>query len=291
MKIAYHIGAHCTDDHKLLDSLLRDQKKLADQGIIVPRPWRYRPILRETLIALSGAEATEEVQDVVLSSAMDADDAKRLFFAFDNFISVPKRAIGEDRLYPNAGEKASWLRRVFPDHEVEFFMGIRNPATFYPAMLERIEDLTPEHVLEDCDPARQRWSDVIRRMREESPDTPITVWCNEDTPLIWTDILRAMTGASPDFEFSGANDLVNELMSDDGVTRMADYLKSHPPANESQRRRIIAAFLEKFGLEDELEEELDLPGWTNDYVEMLTAAYEDDMFEVAEIPGVTLIAP
>jgi len=291
MKIIYHVGAHSTDDDKLLQSLLKDQKALSERGVIVPRPWRYRPIMRETLVALGGAEATQEIQDVVLEAAMNVEEADRLVMVHENFISVPSRVVRDDQFYSNAGEKAQWLRRVFPHNEVELFMAMRNPATFFPAMAARIDDLTPQDILADCDPGRQRWSDVFRRIRAASPDTPLTVWCNEDTPLIWADILRAMTGMDKNFTFKGQYDLVNTLMSEDGTARMAAYMESHPPANDTQRRRILAAFLEKFGIEDALEEEIEMPGWTDDYVEMLTAAYEEDMYEVSSIEGVTLIAP
>jgi len=291
MQIIYHIGAHSTDDDQLLQSLLKSQGALSKQGVIVPRPWRYRAVMRDTLIALSGSAASDDVQDVVLSSVMDADDAERLIMVHENFISIPQRVVSEDLLYPNAAEKTQWLRRVFPEHPVQFFMAMRNPATFFPALAARIDDVTTLDILETCDPARQRWSDVFARIREANPDVPLTVWCNEDTPLIWSEILQAMTGVDDEFVFSGAHDLINTLLTEDGQRRMAAYLESHPPANVSQRRRILAAFLEKFGIEDELEEELDLPGWTDEYVEMLTAAYEEDMYAVAQIPGVTLIAP
>jgi hypothetical protein len=58
-----------------------------------------------------------------------------------------------------------------------------------------------------------------------------------------------------------------------------------------QRRRIVGAFLDRYALDDEIEEELDLPGWTPDLVEDMSATYEDDMAEITRIPGVTLLTP
>lgn len=75
------------------------------------------------------------------------------------------------------------------------------------------------------------------------------------------------------------------------MVRLEAYLKTHQPKNPQQRRRIVAAFLDKFGLEDELEEELDLPGWTDELVDKLTELYEQDMFTIAQIPGVRLLTP
>ena len=80
-------------------------------------------------------------------------------------------------------------------------------------------------------------------------------------------------------------------MSPEGLARFDAYLASHPGLTEVQKRRVIAAFLDKFALEDELEEELDLPGWTEDLVEALTEAYDEDVFQIERIPGVTLVTP
>ena len=79
-------------------------------------------------------------------------------------------------------------------------------------------------------------------------------------------------------------------MSKEGMQRFAAYLKSHPDMTEIQKRRVISAFLDKFALE-EIEEELDLAGWTEDLMDDMTDVYDEDMLEVQRIPGITLIAP
>jgi hypothetical protein len=60
---------------------------------------------------------------------------------------------------------------------------------------------------------------------------------------------------------------------------------------EMQKRRVIAAFLDKFALDDEIEEELNAPGWTEADIDTMTDLYEEDMHHVARMPGVTFIAP
>jgi hypothetical protein len=34
------------------------------------------------------------------------------------------------------------------------------------------------------------WSEMLRRLTMTHPDCPVTVWCNEDTPLIWGELLQ-----------------------------------------------------------------------------------------------------
>ena len=80
-------------------------------------------------------------------------------------------------------------------------------------------------------------------------------------------------------------------MSKEGMQRFAAYLKSHPDMTEIQKRRVISAFLDKFALEEEIEDELDLAGWTKDLMDDMTDGYDEDILEFQRIPGVTLIAP
>jgi hypothetical protein len=68
-------------------------------------------------------------------------------------------------------------------------------------------------------------------------------------------------------------------------------MHTHPDMSEIQKRRVIVAFLDKFALEDEIEEELDMPGWTDDLVQELTDLYDRDIETVRRIAGVTMIAP
>ena len=57
------------------------------------------------------------------------------------------------------------------------------------------------------------------------------------------------------------------------------------------RRKIIGAFLDKYAIEDEINEVLDLPGWTPDPVDQMTDAYEHDLDVIEAMPGVRLLIP
>ena len=67
--------------------------------------------------------------------------------------------------------------------------------------------------------------------------------------------------------------------------------RSHPPKTQRQLGRIITAFLDKFAIEDAIEDELDIPGWTQQTVDEMTKRYEQDLYEIGRIPGVNFIAP
>ncbi|MEL7026547.1 MAG: hypothetical protein AAGO57_04855, partial [Pseudomonadota bacterium] len=176
---------------------------------------------------------------------------------------------------------------------VEFCLGIRDPGAFIPAIYNLMGDGRPDFAdfLDGSDPRQFRWSDYIARLQASVPDCPITVWCNEDTPLIWGEIMREVAGLTADAELEGELDLVMKLIHRRGRTRLRSLLEKRPPETEAGRRRAIAAYLEKYFVEDKIEDEVDIPGWTEDLMDELSELYDDDVTEIARMPGVQLIQP
>lgn len=291
MQVILHAGAHCTDDDRLLKCLLKNKDAFRKEGIGVPGPSRYRRLLRDTLNALNKAAPEPDAREVVLDAILEEDDIDRLILSNDNFFGVPKLAYAGGRLYPQAEQKLQALGKLFPDDDIELYFAIRDPATFLPALFAQtpFDDFTA--FLGGADPRVTRWSELVARMRDALPGLTLTLWCNEDTPLIWAEIVREVAGLLPNAPIEGGFDLLSEIMSKEGMMRFRAYLKSHEGMTEIQTRRVIAAFLDKFGLEDALEEEIDLPGWTDDLVASLTEAYEEDVYTIQRMPGVQLITP
>ncbi len=289
MRIVYHLGAHCTDDERLLRCLLKNRQVLAEQGTIVPGPARYRALLRDTAIALKGQAASHDTQDLVLEQIMDEDNAERLILSWENFLSFPQWVL-TDRLYPAAAERSRAFTQIFPEAEAEFFMAIRNPATFLPDLFAKQRDKTYEAFMGGTVPGDHHWSDVIADVVAENPGVPFTVWCDEDTPLIWPEVLAAVSGHQEGTVLEDSDELLASIMSSDGMARMTTYLAGHQPQSVVQRRRIVAAFLDKFALPEKVETEVALPGWTETTIADLTAAYQTDIARINEMPGVTFLS-
>ncbi len=289
MRIAFHMGAHCTDEDRLLKTLLKNKGILAEQGVIVPGPSRFRSVIADVIAKLRGGRASRETQDILLEAFTDVDEAERLVLSFENFLGASRRALENGSLYHLAADKAMRLRNLFPDDPVEFFIGIRDLATFIPALFERDGDGDFRAFMQGVDPLSLHWADVIESIREALPDCPITVWCNEDTPLLWPQIVHEVAGVDAQLRLKGGFDVLGEIMAKEGIQRLRAYLGEHPPQTEIQRRRILAAFLDKYALEEAVEEELDLPGWTPELIEELSAGYDDDVLDIARLPGVTML--
>jgi hypothetical protein len=293
MQVAFHLGAHCTDEDRLLKSLLANKNALAAEGISVPGPGRYRQMLQDSARTLKGAPADTETQEKFRDEILHDRGARRVVLCDENFMCVHARIFENGMLYEKSSYKTQWLRNLFPEDEVEFHIGIRNPASFIPAAFhhpdQRYESF--RDFMSGTDIMDLRWSDVILTIRENNPGCPLTVWCNEDTPLLWSQLLRELSGHDPQTRLNDDFGILNTIMKPIGLRRMNKYLEEHPPETEPQRVRIIAAFLEKFGITDEIEEELDAPGWTEELVNEMTEIYEEDLFEIERMSGVTFLLP
>ncbi|WP_127903322.1 hypothetical protein [Solirhodobacter olei] len=291
MNIVYHLGLHCTDEHRLETCLRQNAPALAAQGIVIPDPKVCGPILRNVVNAMQGAPSSPQTEETILDAVMIQDEAARLVFSNEAFLCVRAHVLGRGRLYPNAGGKVSALANLLPSCAAEMAFAIRNPATFLPALYQSGRWESFEAFLSGADPLALSWAEMVGRIRAERPDVPLTVWCDEDTPLIWPEVLRAVAGAAPGTALAGEGARLAGLMSPEGAARLADYLAARPAMPPAQRHRAVAAFLDKYALEGALEMELDLPGWTGALIEDLSRRYDADVEEIAAMEGVRLITP
>ncbi|HBV53708.1 MAG TPA: hypothetical protein DEF12_01595 [Rhodobacteraceae bacterium] len=296
MQIALHAGVHETDEGRLIKCLSRNAKAFAARGISIPSQTNYRFLLRDAVASIvNGGTPSQQARSVLLDEILGAEtqmvEPDRLLLSNVNFFSNMGAALKDGMLYRAAEARLDAFQQLFPQDEIELYIGIRNPATFLPAIQTASKFESAEEMLQGADPHAVRWSDLVTRLREACPTVAITVWCNEDTPLIWGSLLREIAGVEPNIKIVGAFDLLGEIMSPEGMKRFRAYLKEHPVMTEMQKRRVISAFLDKFAKEDEIEDEIDTPGWTDRMLTELTELYEEDLYRLQRIPGVTFFSP
>lgn len=291
MQIVYHIGANCTDQDRLLKSVLKNAETFAEQGVKIPGPGKYRSLIRETIQSLNGNSPAEDTREILLDAILDDEQCNRLVMSHSQFICVHRRVFEGGVFFSLAEDKLQGFASLFPDDEIEIFLAMRDPASFLPAVFSEspLDDF--DEFMRGYDPHDMRWSDLIARIRTTLPHAKLTVWCNEDTPLIWAQLIRELAGVDPLTKITGGFDLLSAIMSAEGMKAFVTYLKANPPQTEKQKRRIIAAFLEKYALEGEIEDEVDIPGWTAETLTQLSANYDDDIARIEQMEGVTFIAP
>ena len=291
MIISMHIGAHATNGALLLRSLLKNASVLAEQGVCVPSPSRYRDILPAAMKKVRGERASLESQEMIIDELVDREGYNRIVLSYEDLICLPPLVFEKGQFYGKANFKLPWLRNVFADHRMEFFIGIRNPATFIPETFAMCgprtsyADFIGNMALGDI-----RWANLAMRMHEACPDARLTFYVFEDTPILWPHLMRQITGVDARIPLEGDLDVVAGVMQREGMKRLRTYLHTHQPQTEQQRQRILSAFLDKYVDPDALEAEIELPGWTEDIVDGLTELYEDDLEKLATVPGVNLIS-
>ncbi|WP_425090180.1 hypothetical protein [Tropicimonas sp. S265A] len=291
MEIAFHVGAHNTEADLLLNCLRHNAGYLAREGTIVPAGEAYRPVIGDAVRKLRGESADPDEEEAILELILKGMNGRRLVMSSENFICVPQRVFDEGALYAKIAHKSVWLRNVFPSQQVSFFMAVRNPAAFVPALFLRRKQGSFEEYLGSIALEKVCWSDTVAALAEAVPDCQITVWCTEDSPLIWPEVMAAVAGVDSTTQLERSDVHLRSIMKPEGLARLHEYLQARPDLATAQRRWATIAFLDKYSSEDAMEESFDLPDWTQDRIEVLTEAYETDMEKLAELPGVTFLQP
>jgi hypothetical protein len=85
---------------------------------------------------------------------------------------------------------------------------------------------------------------VVARIIETNPGCPLIVWCNEDTPLIWGDVMRALAGLPDDIALGGEFDMLEHVMTREGMAELRAHLDAQPHMLPADRREKILDLLE-----------------------------------------------
>mgnify|MGYP003670590229 CR=1 FL=1 len=191
-------------------------------------------------------------------------------------------------LVPGMGNPliADLLGKVTADRLVlsyEGFLGVYakvlSGASIYEGAGQRaqmLRDLFPGHTVEFF-------------LRAACPDVPLTIWCNEDLPLIWPDVLRIISGVEA--EMTGEDAILRQIMTPGGFTRLKGYLRDNPAKGLPTWRKVVTAFLGKYADEAAVAPDIDLPGWTDETIAGLSDLYEADIARLKAMGDVTFIAP
>lgn len=291
MDIAIHLGAHLTDDGRLRSCLGKNRATLALEGIDVPEAASFRTDMLEAIKTHSTGQLSPDAGAVLLDSIVADDTVERVVLSTTRFLSPLPSAVRRAQFCSMAEARVAGLRALFADHNVSFYMAIRNPASFLPALVEAVNEQQAAVILGDLEPTNLRWSDLVRTIRTQFPEAPVTVWCDEDTPFIWEDVLQIVSGHKDATSLTNIYDWFDNVMVDGGAAKLAAYMDNAPPMDRSQRQRVIAAFLDKFCDESKIDVDVSAIGWTEDMVDLLSELYDNDVDTLATMDGVTLLQP
>ena len=291
MEIAFHIGANCTDEERLLKSVLRNAAALLADGIVVPGPSKYRRLLRETIQGLDGAPPKPGTRDILLDAIVEEDDVDRVVMSNDNFIAIPRRIFDDGVFYPQTETKVRTLARLFPKDDLSLFIGLRHPASFLQEVARSAEAPRLRDFLGTLSPLELRWSGIIRRIRNVAPQAQIHVWCNEDTPIIWEDLIRLFSGAFPQTPLAGGLDIAAHVLTPEGFAALQADLSARPNIDRVARHEAIAAAVETHAKPGAMEDEIIYPEIGARLIDAMTELYDEDIALIDDMEGVNLILP
>lgn len=291
MQIAFHMGVHGTDRDRLLKTLLNNRAALRAVGTEVVTPARHRGLFEEALASLNGGPATPEMEQIMLDAMLEEEDPRRVVMSTPTFMGAPGRAVGRGGLYPQMGLRAAALARLFPSARTEFFVALRNPATLLAEVLPQFAGGGYLDLMQGNEPHHLRWRDPIRQLVRAAQGRRVVLWCNEDVPLIWPELIRLIGGLPEGVPLAGNLPYMHDLLGGDGMERLREAMSGRDQTNVAQRRAVYGTVLEAHALPEVVEQEVDLPGWTQETVDRVGADYRADLAEIAVLPGVEFILP
>ncbi|EEX10086.1 conserved hypothetical protein [Ruegeria lacuscaerulensis ITI-1157] len=289
MQVAIHSGAAFTDEGGLLKSLQENGQTLRDHGVALYGPRRYRQAIRAPLQALEAGATPAASIESLRKAFPDGPGLHRTILSSPDFLGEISSAIRDGQFYPSAGQRIAFLDQAFSGHQLELFLGLRNPGSFIPKVLAALPEEERQEILKTTDLSCLSWLSVIEDIRDLAPQVSITVWANEDTPLIWGDIIRNLSALPEETPLKAEFDLLSSLVSPAGQREIRAIAEQDPPRDPATLKDRLAAVFEAHAVHEEIEEELDLPGWSDDIIDAFTVLYSQDLARLRSMPDVRVL--
>lgn len=295
MEITFHLGVHATDDGALQSVLRQNAPLLARQGIAVPGSDSYHGLLRLSARGFAGQAPPDRAERSALLAALalrapGQPVAEKLVLSFESYLGFAQDAVAPPDFYPAARTRARVLGQIFAGQKLHLAMALRNPATLLPVLSQRrvARELAPLDLAPEAVPL---WSGLVQALQGALPQARLTLWCDEDAPVIWHRILREIAGCDEATDLEGALAWPARWLTatPDGAQRLQAWFETHRPARDESRAQALRDWLAReAGLHSV---EAGLPGWSAADIDAVSATYDEDCAKIAQMPGVNFLLP
>lgn len=291
MQVVIHAGVAFTDERQLTDLHLANRTTLNAQNTSFLAFRAYKRHFRAALQALEPGAQTDAIREDFLKRLPQDGSAQRVILSTRHYIGEDNTLIMDGQFYPLAGQRIAYLSDVFEGMRLSLYLALRNPGSFIPRVLMNQPEAERLRILEDTDLSCLSWLTLIDNIRDLAPDVEITLWSNEDIPLICGDIARSMAGLSEDTPLEGEYSLLSSLVSDAGKHEIQALTHHNPRTGDPALRTELSRIFKDYALPEAIEEEVDLPGWSDDIVAAFTELYEQDIEMLQNMPDVRFLRP
>lgn len=291
MQVVIHAGAAFTDHGQLLGSLLANRSGLADRGLAVLGPRPCRQFVKEMSDAQVQDRPFAEAQETLRGILPDGEAIRRVVLSSDKFFGPRRTALQQGQIYPFAGQRTAYTAQLLGDCDINLFVGLMNPGSFIPKVLMSLHETQREAILHSTDLSCLNWLSMIEDLQDLASDVQLTLWENEDTPLIWGDILRAMAALPEDVALKDEHALLASLLTETGKKQLLQLIREETAQHPRDRREKLETIFEEHALPDQIEEELHLPGWSADVVDAFSELYQQDLAKIRAMPNIRFLQP
>ncbi|AUH32595.1 hypothetical protein [Paracoccus tegillarcae] len=291
MQIVYHMRVHGTDDDRMVKTLLNNRDWMHANHTEVLTPNRLRGVFDEALTALQGGSATPEMEQIMLDAILSSDDPERVLCSMPGFLGAMSKAVTPQGLYPGIANRMAAMANLFPSSETEFFLALKNPVTLLQSLMMLSPARNFELMVQDVELSKLRWAPTIQRIVNSLQGRRLVLWRHEDSPLIWPEIIRLIAQMPTDAALKDGLGFVYELLSPEGSARLEKSLAGRDQLTIAARRDICIEHLAAHAMPAKINEEVSLPGWTQEMVDEITQQYHADTAEIAVLPGVEFVMP
>lgn len=289
MQVAIHSGAAFTDAGLLLKSLQSNAKTLKGNGVALLGPRRFRQVFKAPLNALNEGPPSPQAIENMKAQIPGDPRFNRLVLTTTDFVGDIQTAIKDGQFFPHAGRRLALLDEVYDGHQVELFIGLRNPGSFIPKVLMALPETLRGDIIRSTDLSCLSWLTMVEDIRDLAPNVTVTLWANEDSPLIWGDIVRNLCGLKEDITLTDEFSLLSSLVSTEGQRKILDLAGQAETLGRATLLNGLAVVFEEHALTEEIEEELDYPGWSADIVGAFSELYAQDLARLKTMPGVRFL--
>lgn len=291
MQIVYHMRVHGIDDDRMVKTLLQNRDWMHNNQTEILTPSKLRGIFDEALAALQGGQATPEMEQIMLDAILSSDHPQRVLCSMPGFLGAMSQAVTPQGLYPGASARLAAMTGLFPSAQTEFFLALKNPVTLLQSLMMLAPAKNFELMMQDVDPTELRWAPTIRKIVQSLQGRRLVLWRHEDLPLIWPEIIRLIAQMPAEAPLKDGLSFVRELLSPEGQAQLDKALIARDQMTVTTRRDICIEQLASHALPGRIDEEVTLPGWTQEMVDLITRNYHTDTAEIAVLPGVEFVLP
>ncbi len=281
-RLIFLAGAHKTASSHLQARLMRSTPMLRAHGMAAVPPRIMRADLTPVAQMMRGG-VSARIGHAAGRAFLDlhAPGAERVLLMDENVLGSTDRKmlLRRRKLYPWAHLRLASLAALFPGHEIEIALAVRNPASFLPSCwsesLHHGEIRPFSDYVEGIELTSLRWTALAERLRDAVPQARLTMWRYEDYGALAPRILARLVGARAAEAVAQVDRVMRPRLSAQAV----EWLLGQPAPGretlrEARRRFPRTAPQEAFD------------PWDEATRNALDEIYRRDLRDLARLPGV-----